>query len=203
MGLIPESTFMQISDSFVRGEVPPGLRAPESGLAPDVTGAFTIEGVPEGQYVVLAGFENDFLVRDPDPGIAGTQIVHLEVPDPTDGVDITIDSSFKITGALVMIGPGAESPEAVDASDLAFQWEDDSSEDFYTLVVYDAFGTEVWFVPDVPRVTGGDVVEGDYTGPALTPGMFYQWRAESHRDTGPISTTEDLRGVFFVPGAVN
>ncbi len=55
---------------------------------------------------------------------------------------------------------------------LTFTWQDDSSKDFYALVVYDAFGKE-------------------------------QWRAKSHRDTGPISTTEDLLGVFFIPGTVN
>lgn len=201
--LVPESSFLQLSDSYVRGEVPPGLRAPEPGIPPNINGAFTIEGVPDGNYVVLAAFENDFLVRDPDPGISGTQIVHLEVPDPTDGNDITIDTSFKVTGALTMFGPGAEGPEAVeDASALTFSWADDSSEDFYAIVVYDAFGNEVWADPAVPRVTGGGVVDVDYAGPALTPGMYYQWRATSHRDTGPISTTEDLLGVFFIPRTV-
>lgn len=201
--LVPESTFQQLSASFVRGEVAPGLRDPEPGVAPNVSGAFIIEGVPDGNYVVLAAFENDFLVRDPDTSIAGTQIVHLTVPDPTDGNDITIDSSFKVTGALTLYGPGADGPEGVDPAALTFTWQDDSSEDFYALVVYDAFGNEVWAVPDVPRVTGGGVVEVDYAGPALTPGMYYQWRATSHRDTGPISTTEDLLGVFYVPGSVN
>ncbi len=200
--LVPESVFQQITDTFVRGEVPPGLRAPEPGTPPSITGAFTIEGVPLGDYVVLAGFENDYLVRDPDPGISGTQIVHISV-DTSSGVDIDLPSSFKITGSLVMVGPGADAPEEVDASQISFVWEDDSSEDYYTLAVYDAFGTEVWFVPDVPRVTGAGNVEVDYDGPALEPGMYYQWRAESWRDTGPISSTEELRGVFYVPGVVN
>ncbi len=83
-----------------------------------------------------------------------------------------------------------------------FSWADDSSEDFYAVVVYDAFGNEVWADLDVPRVTGGGVAEVDYAGPALTPGMYYQWRATSHRVAGPISTTEDLLGVFYIPGMV-
>jgi hypothetical protein len=44
------------------------------------------------------------------------------------------------------------------------------------------------------------------TAPELIPGMYYQWRAISHRDTGgsgPISHTEDLLGVFFIPTVVN
>jgi len=51
----------------------------------------------------------------------------------------------------------------------------------------------------VPRVTGGETVDVPYAGPALEVGMYYQFRATSFRDTGPISQTEDLRGVFFVP----
>ena len=154
---------------------------------------------------MLAAFENDFLVRDPDPSIAGTQILHLTMPDQGTGdASFVINDSFKVTGALTMIGPGADAPEAVDPdAGITFSWVDDSSEDYYTLVVYDAFGTEVWSVPDVPRVTGGGDVEVIYAGPTLQPGMYYQWRAESWRATGPISSTEDLRGIFFIPGTVN
>ena len=159
---------------------------------------FTIAGVPPGRYVVLAGFENDGLVRDPDPNIAGTQIVHVEMPSP--GSDIELSDSFKVTEALEIFSPGAEGPEAVTGSPT-FQWADDSSEDYYAVVVYDAFGNLVWEDPAVPRVTGGDV-SVTYAGPPLESGMYYQFRATSFREgggnAGPISQTEDLRGVFFV-----
>jgi hypothetical protein len=198
--LVPEATF---SDTFVRGVVPPGLRDPAPGLPYDVTGAFEIRGVPEGTYVVLAAFENDFLVRDPDPSIAGTQIVHQEMPDPVDGVDVALETSFKITEALEMFGPGANEPEPVDPlGTIEFMWADDSSEDFYSIVVYNAFGELVWEDPNVPRVTGDATVVVTYGGPTLDQGMYYQWRATSHRNTGPISMTEDLRGVFFTPAGV-
>ena len=41
-----------------------------------------------------------------------------------------------------------------------------------------------------------------YDGPALEPAMYYQWRVTSVRRLGEtpeckISTTEDLRGVFY------
>src|SRR5207247_2420213 len=74
--LVVESTF---DDALARGDTPPGLRAPAPPAAPNVTGAFSIDGVPDGRYVVLAGFENDNLVRDPDTSIGGTQIVHQQV----------------------------------------------------------------------------------------------------------------------------
>ena len=200
--LVVESTF---SDTFVRGEVPRGLRSPLSG-APDVTGAFVIEDVPAGRYVVLAAFENDFLVRDPDPNISGTQIVTVEMTSP--GTDVTLDTSFKVTGALAVLSPGVDDPESVTTAPTLI-WEDDSSEDFYTVVVYDAYGNLVWCLSDlmacdggsIPSVSGGGDVSVPYGGP-MEPGMYYQFRATSWRspggNPGPISTTEDLRGVFYV-----
>ena len=46
--LVVESTF---NTALVRGEMPPGLRAPSGGGTPSITGAFTIEGIPAGTYV--------------------------------------------------------------------------------------------------------------------------------------------------------
>lgn len=200
--LVVESTF---SDTFVRGEVPRGLRTPRSG-PPDVTGAFSIAGVPAGRYVVLAAFENDLLVRDPDPNIAGTQIVTVAMPSP--GEDVALTDSFKITEALPLIGPGADDPELVMAAPM-LRWGDDSSEDFYTVVVYNAYGDLVWCLsddptcdgPSIPGVSGSNDVSVEYGGP-LEPGMYYQFRATSWRspggEPGPISATEDLRGVFYL-----
>jgi hypothetical protein len=199
--LVVASTF---NPNFVRGEVGRGLRTPLSG-PPNVSGQFEIAGVPEGDYLVLAAFENDFLVRDPDPNIAGTQIQSISMP--ARGEDVSLEESFKITEALAVVGPGAEQPEEVSSAPT-LTWADDSSEDYYTVVVYDALGERVWCLsddeagcdgPNVPRVTGSDDVEVEYGGP-LAPGMYYQFRATSWRNTGPISQTEDLRGVFFVAG---
>jgi hypothetical protein len=191
--LVVESTF---NDTFVRGEVPRGLRAPLSG-PPSVSGSFTIDHVPAGRYVVLAAFENDGLVRDPDPNIAGTQIVHMEMPSP--GQALPVPDSFKVTAALPVVSPGADQPEGVTGAP-AFRWGDDSSEDHYSVVVYNAYGDLVWEDQNVPSVSGGGDVVVPYGGPALETGMYYQFRATSWKNGGPISTTEDLRGVFFSQG---
>jgi hypothetical protein len=202
--LVVKSTF---SDTFVRGEVPRGLRSPLSG-PPNVSGAFTISNVPAGEYIVLAAFENDGLVRDPDPNIAGTQIVSVQMASP--GTSVSLSSSFKITEALAVMGPGADDPEPVTTAPK-LRWADDSSEDFYTVVVYNAYGELVWCLadasimagcagPNVPKANGGEV-SVDYGGP-MDPGMYYQFRATSWRapggNPGPIAQTEDLRGVFYV-----
>jgi hypothetical protein len=53
---------------------------------------------------------------------------------------------------------------------------------------------------DVARVTGSAEVSYTWDGPALEPGMIYQFRATSFHDERDgrvyISATEDLRGVF-------
>jgi len=194
------SVILVVADTFnetaARGEVPRGLRAPASGPV-DVTGNFTIEGVPEGEYVVLAAYENDALVRDPDTNISGTSFVTLTVSGES---ELNVEESFKVTGALAVIFPGAEEPEAVTEAPT-LEWEDDSSEDWYEVRVYDAFGAEVWSALDVPGVSGSGTVTVDYDGP-LEDGMYYQFRVSSWRQPGngeaaPISTTEDLKGVFY------
>ena len=186
-----ESTFAEAAG---RGTVPPGLRVGE------IEGTFTIENVPDGRYVVLAAFENDGLVRDPDQTIGGTEIVRIEVPDPELGNTVTLPEGFKVTGALEVMEPGAEGPQEVTTSTPTFEWEDDSSEEGYEIHVFDAFGDEVWS-DEIGPISGSDTVTHTYAGPPLEPGMFYQFRITSFRerdlDRTAISTTEDLKGVFF------
>jgi hypothetical protein len=163
-----------------------------------VSGSWRIEGVPAGDYVVLAAFENDDLVRDPDTNIAGTSIVRITVA-PGSG-EVSVGENFKITEALAVEGPGANDAEAVTEAPT-LRWQDDSSEDYYEVKVYNAYGELVW-EQQVDR-SQNDTVSTPYGGP-LEDGMYYQfratsWRAPGGKDPAPISTTEDLRGVFFKP----
>jgi hypothetical protein len=185
--LVVESTF---NATIARGEAPPGLRAPDPGTVPDVNGAFSISGVPAGRYVVLAAFENDNLVRD-ESGGGGTDIVHQEV---LAGQDVDVGDGFKVTGSVDIVGPGAMGPEMLTSAPT-FTWLDDSSEDRYGVTVFDSYGTVVW-----ESGTPKSVVTLGYGGPALKPGMYYQFRVSSIKDPSTvISRSEDLRGVFFVP----
>lgn len=191
--LIPAAVY---NEGLERGPVPLGLRAPEAPEAPSVDGAFEIAGVPPGRYKVLAAFENDDLVRDPDEGISGTDIVEIEVA----AADVDLDESFKITEGLAIFSPGAEAPELV-AGTPTFIFADDSSEDRFELIVLDAFGEIVWEDLAVPGVSGSDTVDVEYGGPALESGRYYQFRATSIKENpnsvSAISRTEDLRGVFI------
>ncbi len=194
--LVVESTF---SEALIRGENPPGLRAPDPSMAPSVTGAYTIDGVPPGNYVVLAAFENDDLVRDPDLSISGTDILHISV---SSGATTEVEG-FKVTEALEIFSPGATTPETTSSAPV-FSWADDSSEDQYKVEVLDSFGNLVWETT-IDGVSGSDpevTYDVDGTGAGLaTPlesGMYYQFRATSFKDGSPLASTEDLRGVFIV-----
>jgi hypothetical protein len=180
--LVVDETFIE---AVASGESPPGLRAWP------VDGAFSIPDVPDGHYVVLAAFENDFLVRDPDQSIGGTDLVRISVS----GSSVDLSEGFKVTGALDVVSPDAE--EVVSGTPR-FIWGDDSSEDHYEIQVYDAYGTLLWEDLGVPGVSGSQTVEVDYGGPQLDAGMLYQFRATSIKNSGsPIARTEDLRGVFL------
>ncbi|EYF04854.1 hypothetical protein [Chondromyces apiculatus] len=186
------SVILVVKDTFVeatkRGEAPRGLRAG------GVSGEFAIEGVPDGTYKVLAAFENDDLVRDPDTSIGGTEILEITIA----GADHAVDATFKVTEALAVLSPGAEGLEEVSGTpELA--WADDSSEGGYTVQVFDVFGDLVWEDLDVPEVNGGGEVRVTYGGPPLDAGMIYQFRATSMskgQNPTPLSQTEDLKGVF-------
>ena len=136
--LVVESTFIE---TLGRGEVPPGLRAPEGGTAPNITGNWSITGIPDGKYVVLAAFENDGNVRDPDPGISGTQLQRITVANGA--VSGASSPSFKVTGAVGLVSPGAEGVEATGATPT-FKWEQYSNADGYVLKVFDTLGIELW-----------------------------------------------------------
>lgn len=188
--LVPASLF---DEELARGPVPFGLRAPEPGRAPDVAGEFVISGVPAGTYRVLAGFENDELVRDPDVSVGGTMVPEVEVKAGAEAMA----GSFKVTGALAVVGPGRDGPELVTGAPV-LRFASDPGADHYLVWVFDEFGVQVW-ISSAAKTMGGEDVMVPYAGP-LTPGTYYQFRAVSVKDkedTTALSTTEDLRGVFI------
>jgi len=193
--LVPVSVF---DPRLERGPIPLGLRAPGLPEAPSVSGAFEFDQVPTGDYVVLAAFENDGLVRDPDTSLGGTTIQQVAVGT---GESVAMSQSFKITEHLAIEGPGREAIESVTGP-VTFRWADDSSEDRYELELYTALGDLVWEQRAIPGGRGGADVELAYDGPALALGMVYQFRVTSFRERSGVSTaisrSEDLRGVFMV-----
>ncbi len=184
------SVILAVKDTFVvnaaRGEAPPGLRAA------GVNGSFSIPKVPDGTYVVLAAFENDGLVRDPDVNIGGTAIVEVTVTGP----DVSLAQNFKVTAALEVFAP----KDGQSASSVPlFSFEDDSSEETYTVWLFDVLGNEIWRKENIAGPKGSKPVDVSFDGDVTTlkSGSFYQFRAVSIKAGSAISATEDLKGVFF------
>lgn len=200
--LVVESTYQEVISEYLQGLVPdqkvpvlirgamvPGLRVG------NVNGPFTIEGVPAGRYVILAAFEDDILVRDPDFCIGGTEILHVEVAE---GQTVDLDQSFKVTDGL--LNPSPDANQLIGGNPV-FAWSDDSSEDYYIISVLDSYGALIW-EEKVPEVNGNATVEIAYNGdPAkLVADQYYQFHVISIREKPgqicPISQTEDLKGTF-------
>lgn len=196
-GAPPTSVILVVASTFnatlARGETPPGIRAPSPGVVPNIDGAWTIPGVPAGRYVVLAAFENDGAVRDQSGG-GNTDLVFVDV---TGGQDLPIGDAFKVTPAIELVGPGAAAAEMVTTAPT-LSWIRESSAKDYHLQVFDALGDVVMD----HHTNDGAIISVPYTGP-LESGMYYQLRVTAFDDASPvpfpITSTEDLRGVFFVP----
>jgi hypothetical protein len=139
--------------------------------------------------------------------------VNLPADAPNGSLEV---GSFKITGDVKIMSPGAANPGEVEApvaaSGLTLNWDDDSGEDFYGIEVFDSFGARIW--GNAPSTTIEPVVKAAknteslaYGGPALTPGGTYQWRITSYAckvsatpctSLDPIASSENLRGIFEV-----
>ena len=171
-------------------EVPPGFSAPAMNAT-----AYTLSGVPAGTYDVLAAFPNDGLIKDPDPGIAGTAIPTAVCA----GASCTCSGgscSFKVTDPVAM---GAPDADAIVMGTPMFTWTAYPSAAKYTIDVFDSQGNPVCTIDNIAAGSASQVYGGTNCA-TLTPGLFYQWHITAFRQTGgtyiPTSTSEDLRGVW-------
>jgi hypothetical protein len=189
--LVVDSTF---DTERVRGLSPPGLKA--AGVTNG--GAWSISGIPDGHYRVLAAFETDFLVRDPSD-IGGTAVLEFQVAN---GLPLLMDGAtpaaslagFKITGAVRLVAPIADAtgtcttfdapyplPAAIDPATLpvgecttasatpSFAWQAYSSTDVYDVTGVDELGSVVWEAWVDKANTKVGVSYGDTEGTAGSP----------------------------------
>jgi hypothetical protein len=208
--LVLKSTFDDLAGSgqtLGRGDAVPGLRAPGGGAAPSVTSSYAIPGVPDGEYVALAGYENDGVVRQIS-GQGGTAPVFLTVANGVvtgDQVAGGLVDEFKMVAAVPLYGPGGDAPEDVTGP-VTFEWGDVSpTPTFYRVRLFDASGAESWSADLDPKVGGlcsSDRCSTAYptSAPALQDGLPYQLRVEAWGTNSSLdvitSHTEDLRGIF-------
>jgi hypothetical protein len=177
--LVLDSTY---DPARVRGLAPPGLKA--RNVTKGGGGGWSISGIPDGHYRVLAAFETDYVVRDPSD-IGGAAVLEFEV---VNGVPLLMDGGtsaatlegFKITGAVRLTAPIADATGACSTSSApytlpanpgslplggctttsttpSFAWSSYSSTDVYEVTVVDELGVTVWQAQVAKGATGGAV----------------------------------------------
>ena len=206
-----QATDITLIDRETR-EVIPGLR-----VYTDANNNYTMSGLPNGDFEIIASMLNDGNVIDPDEAVTqGDPLVTV-----TDGVVDPSTRSFKITGAVVMDTPSTPANNVVPelTATPTFTWHSESSYSSasgFAIEVINESGDAVWGgfggldpVEGVPTVTvSGGTYTIPYAGPALQPGRYYQLRIYAMKDDNDailypngyklISVTENLDGVFKV-----
>jgi hypothetical protein len=197
VSLVLDSTFEQ-TGAFVRGLMPGQL------TATNISGAFDIQAVPEGRYAVVAAFDNDQAVRDPEQSMTDMDVEHIEVT--ADGQTLQVARALQVTQALAVESPGQSGFEhVVGQQGVTLAWAADPDADGYELRIFDTFGAVVHEKLDLPRDRSSDVMTYALDDGLLRAGLPYQFRVVSWRAPGAdrdsrtyLRATEDLRGVFQV-----
>lgn len=190
-----------------RGEAPPGLR---DGYA---TGSgFTISGVPDGDYMVLAAFENDGWVQDTGQGSTGYYEVVISGGALTavflDGALQSNQSiAFKVTGAVSLATPFTGTYDSVpwpaSSSTPTFDWVAYPSTDHYDIQVIDQLGNvacqKTGILTTDPTSFTWNATDC-YGAANAAPGTWYQFIVKAYQTGGALaSRNEDLKGVFYLP----
>ena len=214
--------------NFVAGGTPPasvvlffpGTTEAVPGLRAETDGDFAIEDVPDGTYDVLATFDNDCNVLDPDPNLAHTAIQSVTVA----GGEVMIAETFNITNAIHLDGVWGgttcdnddhtvSTVEFMEGDTVTFTWEAyPGSTEGYAVEVIDVLGNVVWggFEQDgAPRLRfAKEILQADYAGEALVAGYNYRfciWALANDKGAPHgfryISSSENLRGLFEIHAA--
>ena len=179
----------------------------------DANKDYSITGVPAGQYVAWASYENDGYVMDPDWIFKNPGALFVSFAGDSSKV---ID--FSVTGAITILSPTNPATEAVpalaDSTVPTFSWSAYPQTKEYIIEVRDINGNLIWggFKPSgeiqhaqIPKEWNS--VEFNFDGSALLnlqSGNIYQWRIYSDDDATAgvqtlLSASEDLMGLFKIP----
>jgi hypothetical protein len=174
---------------------------------------YNITGIPKGEYLAWASFQNDGYVMDPDwifrnPG-------GLNVSFLSDSGSKSLN--FSVTGAVSLVFPTNPSnsiiPAEVDTVVPLFSWTAYPQTKEYIIEVRDMNGNLLWggYLPDgtirhaaITKETTS--VRYNFDGSAsaeLKRGDIYQWKIYSDDTAVPniqklLSSSEDLMGLFRI-----
>lgn len=204
VSLLDSATFSAIPGLFT-------FTSSDTNLALD----YSLDSIPPGRYLAWASFRNDGYVMDPD------WIFKFGLPMITlDTVDTQMN--FSVTRAMTIYSPTNPDslviPVMADSTVPTFKWKKYSSAKQYIILVTDLSGNRIWggYNPDgvihhafLGQQDTSAAFNFDNTADTslipLTPGETYQWRIYADDDDAAgvqtlISSSEDLKGLFQVPG---
>ncbi|MDA3837361.1 MAG: carboxypeptidase-like regulatory domain-containing protein [Candidatus Delongbacteria bacterium] len=178
----------------------------------EIGGNYSLDSIPDGDFIAWASFENDGYVMDPDWIFKNPD--GLDLSFPTNNTPL----NFSLTGSINMISPTnpADSIYAFEADSLVptFSWGPYPSTKEWIIEVRDLNGNVIWGGFDASGIVQHQQISKDtysieynFDGSAsanLVPGNIYQWKIYADDDTALnvqtlISSSEDLRGIFTVP----
>jgi hypothetical protein len=192
---------------------------PGLSVSTDSANSYSIDNIPDGDFIIWASLKNDGNVIDPDwlfknPG-------GLDMTFPADSGRIV---DFTLTGAIVQNSPTnpADSIYAfmTDSVVPTFLWTKISSyasAKQWIIEVRDINGNRIWggFEPDGTinhAFIGAAATSADFNfdgsaSSSLVPGEIYQWSIWADDDSAAgvqtlLSSSEDLMGLFQVPEPV-
>jgi 5-hydroxyisourate hydrolase-like protein (transthyretin family) len=206
-----QTTDITLIDRETR-EIIPGMR-----VYTNANDHYTMSGLPDGTFEIIASMLNDGNVIDPDESVTqGDPLV-----DVVSGVVTPTTRDFKVTGAVELDTPSTPVNNEVPVltATPAFTWHSASSyssANNFAIEVVNESGATVWGgfggsdpVAGIPtEIVPGGTYTIDYAGPALQSGRYYQLRIYAMKDVTVsadypqgyklISVTENLDGVFKV-----
>ncbi|TRX72697.1 carboxypeptidase regulatory-like domain-containing protein [Carboxylicivirga sp. M1479] len=177
--------------------------------------SYSLSGIPDGDYLVKASFENDTYVVDPD------WIIKNGEPMLTaNGSAVVID--FSLTNAVTLNSPtnpmSTTVPIEIASTTPTFEWTSYSSSSDYVIEVSDANGNVIWggindgVDPPLKNITIPSSTtsiaynsDGMATIPNLEYDVVYRWKIYASKNNvqepsgwNLISVSEDQMGLFIV-----
>jgi hypothetical protein len=179
----------------------------------DTARNYSINNIPNGDYLAWASYKNDGYVMDPDWLFKNPGALNLTINNDTARV-----LDFSVTGAISLVSPTNPMNEVIpvvaDSVIPLLQWTAYPQAKEYIIEVFDVNGNLIWGGfdaagvirhPQIPKELNSIRFNFDGSASAeLISGNIYQWRIYADDDAAPnvqtlLSGSEDLMGLFIVP----
>jgi hypothetical protein len=215
-GLSGSVTFLAVNNGIVDVSLlDRQTKSAVNGLASKINESrlYSLTGIPKGEYLAWASFENDGYVMDPDWIYKNPSGLNVSFTS-----DSGIQSlNFSVTGAISLLSPTNPAnsivPAVVDTTVPLFNWIAYPQTKEYIIEVRDINGNLIWggynsdgTIRHTAIAKENTSIRFNFDGSASAPlkkGEIYQWKLYSDDNLVPniqklLSSSEDLMGLFIM-----